>query len=557
MSRNKRWIALGFIFVSAIFFIGIRVGLYYRALYKSAINYARISVSPEDEPLLQIKPCKADNTDSETIFLFLPDSKRRYTWKIPSDIRLFIDGEQCNTGEILVDSMKEEEHLFAIEKDGEFKDVRNIIYIYADNIPAIAAYVNEDELEIIEDEGVPMAKASARMVIMEGDKTESLSCEFGGHGSSSWEMGWKRSYEFECLSPLSLLGMGKYAKWNLISNNMDRSLVKNRIVYEAAASTDYEFSIRCEYVNYYLNGVYQGLYLLTEKPNVNGGEIAFSDDLEAENELLDPRILYRSITNDETERDSYRYYDIGKSPPNISGSYLMEFDGWYDEPDAWFRTSTIAISGEPYYVMLKEPRFASKKELLYIRDYVRETEDALYSENGIDTNTGIDFRDRMDCYSWAMSYLFMDFFGYQDASGGSLFFYKKRDDPKLYSGPIWDYDKSMTDDFYESDFSWNDRASLYLWYERMGQFEDIHRMIEDNYKKELSPAMEEILRNKLPAWMEEMSSSARMDDIRYNRGNEYAMDHAKLVQEWLTLRKELFDSVWIRGEDSPYAENIF
>ncbi len=484
-------------------------------------GYGSVSLSCRDVPSLQIIPCKAANTNDETIYLFLPFDDTQYIWNVPEDINLFVNGNPCGNGDVLEELTPGEKYLFAIEEGGAYTDVRYVVCMKGDSIPSFCLTIGEDNFEGIVTEDYPLHTEQAGFRIYAKDEAAAAyedchtTCTVGGHGNSTW-LNDKKSLEFDTGIPISPLGMKDNVKWNLIANGMDRSLVKNRIVYEAACSTNMEYTIDCRYVNCYINGIYQGLYLLTEKPET------------------------------------------------VYGTYMMEFKE-YDEntignmTDPWFYTGlTTDRAGNNYMVRIKYPPNVNARETAYLRDYVNETEKALYSEDGIDKDTGLDFHDRIDIYSWAMSYLFLDFFAYQDSSAGSLFFYKNRNKPQLFSGPVWDYDKSMTDDFVETDdFPWYGRGAIYLWYARLDEFDDFHEQVVENYKQELSPAMDDIMENKLPLWIEEIESSEAMDDIRWNRGYGYGEMHTADVREWLTHRKELFDSVWLRGEPSPFEQNIY
>ena len=523
MNKNKlKWIVLGLACILAVLVLILgRKGRGHEEDNQEKAGYESVYVSCKDMPSLQIRPCRAENTEDDTLFLFLPFAEQRYVWNVPDGMHLYVNTKPCETGDEMEELVPGERYLFAIEEGGEFTDAHYLMCMKGDRIPAISLTIGEEKLNGIVTEDYPLHMEQAGFRIYDVDENGGLredchtTCTTGGHGNSTW-LNDKKSFEFDTGIPISPLGMADSVKWNLIANGMDRSLVKNRIVYEAACSTNMEYSIDCRYVNCYINGIYQGLYLLTEKP-----ETAY-------------------------------------------GSYMMEFKQ-YDPnivanmTDPWFYTSMTSDSeGNNYMVRIKYPPNVNARETAYLKEYVNETERALYSEGGVDQDTGLDFHERMDMYSWAMSYLFLDFFAYQDSSAGSLFFYKKRNDKLLYSGPVWDYDKSMTDDFVAvDDFPWYGRGAIYLWYERLDGFEDFHDQVVGNYKDELSPAVDEIIETKLPAWMKEIESSEAMDDIRWNRGIGYGEMHTKDVQEWLTKRKELFDAVWIRGEESPYAENIY
>ena len=441
-------------------------------------------------------------------------------------------------------SDENETHSFVFAQNGVVADW-NMSCIFAEDIPVISINLDKDDWELVSHDEDRAATATATFTLANPEDSSSVddSCTICGHGNATWVKCDKKSFEIKLTKDLPLLGMGPHKKWNLIANAMDPSNLKNTIVYEAAKKTGYEYSVDSAYFNLYVNGMYYGLYLLTEKPGM-GGSVSFPDDLENENlKLAGSDIPVPVIENRET-LDEIRYYDIASAPANISGSYLMEFDTYDEtlsdrEEGSWFRSS------EGYHILVKQPGTATKSEVEYIKDYVRSTEDALYSENGIDPTTGIDYHDRIDSYSWAMTYLFMDFFAYQDYSAGSLFFYKKRNDDLLYSGPIWDYDKSMTDNYYDEEiFPWNRENDLYLWYKQLNRFDDFHDQVIKNYHSELSPILQDIIEDKIPEWRNMIASSEKMDEMRWDMEPGYEASRGDLVVDWLEKRKEFFDSVW-------------
>ena len=129
----------------------------------------------------------------------------------------------------------------------------------------------------------------------------------------------------------------------------------------------------------YLNGYYAGLYQLTEKVEV-GKERVDIMDLSAENKKWnDPSQEYAAF-----EKGNERGIQLPRQPEDITGGYLMEWDidGRYGEGTSSFRTDR----GQS--VLLKEPSMASEEEVAYIREFVQEFEDALYTEDGVNPNTG-------------------------------------------------------------------------------------------------------------------------------------------------------------------------
>lgn len=525
-------------------------------------DYRAVYLYCESASELRIRPFVAED---ENLYYFIPFSNSNWLWHVPEDATLFIDGQTIKTADALTIQDSTERHLFAVVRNNAITDFYYMTCVFANDIPVLSINLDQQDLDTILAEDDPCTKVTARMSLFtpDGKINYDKSCVLGGHGNSTWWWYDKRSFEVKVDNEVSLLGIRSSKKWNIIANAMDPSNLKNKIVYEAAKECGYEYYVDDSYINFYINGIYYGLYLLTDKPG-EGGAITFPDDLEDENIKVNGSEMAMSVLENEGTKEEIRYYDLESSPPDISGSYHMEFDQFSWElaelvNDPWFRTDKSKDEeSREYDVMIKYPQNANKTEVLYLRDYIRNAEAAIYSENGVDSLTGRDYKEYIDVNSWAMSYLFMDFFAYQDYSAGSLFFYKKRDNDLLYSGPIWDYDKCMTDNPYDDDlFPWYGKNQLYLWYDQMNQFNDFHSEVVENYKTNLSPAMEDILDNKLSNWRTLIASSEVMDELRWGEKAGTELNRGDMVEEWLVRRKELFDSVWVRGESSPYADNIY
>ncbi len=525
-----------------------------------------------DDRLYSVMYDAEDGSEDDMLYLFLPCSmdKGRYSISFPKDTSVYLDGLQMTPGNDLPIYNQGETHRIRIIS-GRSDMERDFSVYYPGSMSAVFLDMKENDFDKMVSDPKHIDKYEAALTVADKDMRINLSDRsfVGGHGGSTWCCD-KKSFEFTLLEPMSILGMDPAKKWTLISNGMDYSNLKNRVVYEAASRTGFEYSTDCDYISLFINGQYHGLYLLTQRIATEG-VVSLENDLDLENSMLNPNMItYQSIPDpiieNEGTLDEIKYYDLKYEPYDITGDYLLEFV-IYGEPQnggtnaAWFLTDSMMVK-------VKSPIITSKDELEYIRDYSRSTEKAIFSPSGTDPESGVDYHDRIDIYSWAMSYLFLDFFGYQDVSAGSLYFYKKRNEPYLYGGPMWDFDKSMTDNFYDSEpFPWYGRSSFYvvyevndryrLWHDRLNDFPDFHEVVVKNYREELGPIMEDIMDNDISLWIEDIRNASRMDEIRWGREPGLELQKASDVEEWLKLRTELFDQVWVRGEASPYAENIY
>ena len=85
-------------------------------------------------------------------------------------------------------------------------------------------------------------------------------------GASSYDVFDKRSYRIKLYRDSGksleypLLGMGEHSEWVLYGPFLDRSLVRNRLVYGLAREMAV-WSPDTRYCELYVDGAYQGIYL--------------------------------------------------------------------------------------------------------------------------------------------------------------------------------------------------------------------------------------------------------------------------------------------------------
>lgn len=97
--------------------------------------------------------------------------------------------------------------------------------------------------------------------------------ELKGRGNATWACR-KKPYSLTLSTEENLLGMGCGEKWILLANALDESNLHNYLAFELARKTELGWTPGCAYVELYLNGEYNGLYLLTECVEVGGGTSA-------------------------------------------------------------------------------------------------------------------------------------------------------------------------------------------------------------------------------------------------------------------------------------------
>ena len=107
-----------------------------------------------------------------------------------------------------------------------------------------------------------------------------------GRGNSTWGFA-KKPYNIKLENSSDLLGMGKGKGWCLLANYADRSLLRNRIVYNLAEETGIPFTMDSRNIDLYINGDYMGSYLITEKIEIGKTRVNITDLEEATSKAND------------------------------------------------------------------------------------------------------------------------------------------------------------------------------------------------------------------------------------------------------------------------------
>ena len=271
--------------------------------------------------------------------------------------------------------------------------------------------------------------------------------KLSAHGNSSWDYSKKKPYNLKLPKKENLYGMGKAKKWVLLSNYLDHAMLRNKLTEEMCKAAGMECVMDSVFVDLYADGSYRGTYQLSERVQIQKNRVNIRD-LEEETEQLNSRKLSeypQKVVGAATAKDymenSCKYYEIPNDPEDITGGYLLQFQQWnrYGKKcDSGFVTArgqAIGIDG---------PEYASEAQTAYIRSFVQDAEDAIYSETGCNAK-GKHYTDYLDEDSLITAYLVQEISENIDATFSSFFLWKDSDltgDGKLHFSPAWDFDLS-------------------------------------------------------------------------------------------------------------------
>lgn len=200
----------------------------------------------------------------------------------------------------------------------------------------------------------------------------------------------------------------KAKKWTLLNNYGDKTLMRNLLAFDIAEKMGMEYVPYCAPVDVVLNGEYKGCYQLCDQVEVGSG-----------------RLEIEEMEGSDVEGES------------LTGGYFVEIDGYAAEEPVWFQTNHYFL---PVTVKSPDSDVIADQQLRYIRDYFNALEDVLKNTSP----TG--YRTVFDNESFIKHMLVNEMAGNTDAYW-STNMYKKRNDPRIYTGPVWDFDLGFNNDF--------------------------------------------------------------------------------------------------------------
>ncbi len=261
-------------------------------------------------------------------------------------------------------------------------------------------------------------------------------------GNSSF-MENKKPFTIKFPQKQVFFGLDRGKTFVLLANACDESHIRNAIGLDLARAMGIP-APRYAYLSLYINGTYTGLYQITNKVHV-GKEGLDITDLDKRNEWYNPKPLkeyewFGAGRNNQLVRRMGVMLD--NDPDDITGGYLIDNSGPYFP---YQRSFSGVVSDAGDRIRLLSPKYASPRELDYIAGLYNEMESAVMAPDGICPATGRHYSEYIDVESFARYYLLNELLLNVDGGWSSFYMYKDSDlnDPKIYAGPAWDYDRIL------------------------------------------------------------------------------------------------------------------
>lgn len=222
----------------------------------------------------------------------------------------------------------------------------------------------------------------------------------------------KKPYKLKFATKTALLSEYAQKDWVLLANYTDQTLIRNYLAYNFARDIDMDFTPMAKFVDVYLNGAYQGNYLLTDQIEVSPNRV-----------------------------------NIEEGSSGLDTGYLLEFDKRileFENNHSYISDNYFKVYGIPFAMKSpsKDDSHYTENQMYFIQDYIKTVFDTLYARKDysklIDEETFIDW------------FIVEEVFKNVDSGYSSVFLYKDKGG-LLKMGPVWDFDLSTGNQGHEQD----------------------------------------------------------------------------------------------------------
>lgn len=407
----------------------------------------------------------AKNTDVEETPIFSIKTKRPITGS-PIELETasmsdateyfwYSNNEQVGTGNTYIPTARDYESFIRVEAK------LNGTVLASDQIffsPLPVVYINTDDEKPVETRDF---YKGAHMFIQGNIDHESCyddAIDIKGRGTSSWHYD-KKPYKIKLNKKTDIFGFGESKHWVLLANYLDPSSLRNTIGYRFSENLGLASS-STEWVDVIFNGEFSGIYQLAQHVRIGEKMVEITDWEEVAKSAA--KKLYKAYPDDFpegkdaledamvqdlswiTQHNFYhnkngKTYDISQIyeiPTDISGGYLFEISNSTEGDPSFFKTNKGIMIG------VNKPEFTSSNNEMFsfVKNYMNELEDAIYSYNGYNS-LGKSYVEYVDVDKFVNYWLTMELLGNEDASQRSRYAYMDVGG-KLIFGPAWDFDIS-------------------------------------------------------------------------------------------------------------------
>lgn len=296
-------------------------------------------------------------------------------------------------------------------------------------------------------------------------------------GASSYNKFDKKQYRIkfyknkkDSAKEVSLAGMGANSEWVLNGPYLDKTLIRNKLVYDLARELN-GWAPDTRFVELFVDGEYQGVYLAVE-PVTNG-----------ESRL---RLAEFGLLSGETA------YIVNRD----------RIDTGSEEIDTWGKTNGYTYNA--LYIRYPSKNKITEKQKEYIQKDISKFEQALYEKNFSDKRIG--YQAYIDMDNWVDYFIINEFAMNYDAGNLSTYLYKELDG-KLQLA-VWDFNNGF------DNYQWFRTETDVLhtvensWFERLWQDETFREHVCERYVQLRKTTLsDEHIAEKIASYQEELGEA--------------------------------------------------
>lgn len=409
-----------------------------------------------------------------------------------------------------------------------------VVVMYSSKVPALFLTTQSGSLDHIEAEKGNGEPGLYQVIAADGTVSAAGAVKKLKSRGNATFLEDKKPYQMTLEESVDLLGNGAQDKYILLANRQDQSLLRDRIMYDLSGDLGLDYSPVSMFVDLYVNNEYRGSYQISEKVETGHGRV-----------------------------------DINTDTVQEKTGFLITLEYPYEdrlaEADYYFTTT----NGQN--VVVKRPAAPTPLQFTYIADTFQEM------ENGI--RAGTFDEGTMDLTSFARKYLIEEIGKNLDAMYSSQYFYREAAgqteagqtdsaEPKIYAGPVWDYDKTLGNPIIENTrpvnfqeprgiFAAKKREDASWWYD-LYQIPRFREKVIEEFETMAIPAVESMLAEGIDSYRDEIWDSAYMDYMRWDTFEdfkreeelEFAQEYEaeiERIREFLRLRMEFLSDIWLEG----------
>lgn len=285
---------------------------------------------------------------------------------------------------------------------------------YSYEIPTLSKYAVVSKL-LIDTDGVQITSkddyVQGKISLSNNNQTlnENVVMRIKGRGNSTWDNP-KKPFKIKFDERVSLLGMKNAKEYVLLAEYTDKTLMRNYVAHKLASMLEVGYTLDTRFVEVYLNGVYEGFYLLTEQVETDKNKLSIEAAID-----IDSGFLIELEADDRV------------------GAEGVEDIHW------------IRANNKNYVIKSPDTEDYTENEL---RDKAKSIKDYLLAFEASITNDT--YEDYIDVESFIDYFIVQELTKNVDSGYSSVYSFKDANG-KLTMGPLWDFDISLGNgDYFDS-----------------------------------------------------------------------------------------------------------